>query len=41
MYHGLRIAREKTLVGARAVLMASVIYLPALYGLMLIGRYTY
>ena len=38
LYYGIRIAREKTAVAARAVLLASVIYLPALYGLMLAGR---
>jgi protoheme IX farnesyltransferase len=37
LYYGLRVAREKTLPTARAVLMASVIYLPALYALMLVG----
>jgi protoheme IX farnesyltransferase len=37
LYAGLQVARTKTLTAARAVLLASVIYLPALYGLMLIG----
>jgi protoheme IX farnesyltransferase len=37
LYYGIRVAREKTLPTARAVLLASVIYLPALYALMLVG----
>lgn len=35
---GVRVARQRTLLHARGVLMASVLYLPALYGLMLLDR---
>jgi protoheme IX farnesyltransferase len=35
-YFGMRIARERTLVRARQVLMASIVYLPLLYSLMLV-----
>ena len=35
LYYGTRIARERTLLSARAVLLASIVYLPLLYGLML------
>lgn len=35
---GIRVAREKTLPNARKVLLASVVYLPVLYGLMLADR---
>lgn len=35
---GIRVAREKTLPNARKVLLASVVYLPVLYGLMLVDR---
>ena len=35
---GLRVAKGKTLAEARAVLLASVVYLPVLYGAMLAGR---
>ena len=38
MYYGLRVARERSLLRARAVLIASVFYLPLLYGLMLLDR---
>ena len=38
VWHGWRVAREKTLLRARAVLLASVLYLPALYLLMLLDR---
>jgi len=38
LYAGIQVAREKTLARARSVLLASVIYLPVLYGLMLIDR---
>jgi len=38
MYSGLRAALERTLVQARGVLVASVVYLPILYALMLIDR---
>ncbi len=34
-YHGLRIVRERTTARARGVLLASVVYLPLLFGLML------
>ncbi len=36
---GFRVARERTILRARGVLLASVIYLPVLYGLMLLDRY--
>jgi protoheme IX farnesyltransferase len=36
VYAGLRVAREKTILRARGVLLASVVYLPLLYGLMLL-----
>jgi protoheme IX farnesyltransferase len=35
LYYGMRIAREHSRLRARAVLMASIVYLPLLYGLML------
>lgn len=35
---GVRVAREKTLLNARKVLLASVVYLPVLYGLMVVDR---
>lgn len=35
---GLRVAKERTILNARGVLLASVVYLPVLYGLMLIDR---
>lgn len=38
VYSGFRLARERTLIRARGVLMASVIYLPSLYALMLLDR---
>jgi protoheme IX farnesyltransferase len=38
LYYGLRLARERTLLNARGVLLASVAYLPILYGLMLLDR---
>jgi protoheme IX farnesyltransferase len=38
LYSGLRLARERTLLSARGVLLASVAYLPLLYGLMLLDR---
>lgn len=38
LYAGIRVARERTLVRARGVLMASVLYLPLVYGLMLLDR---
>ncbi len=36
---GFRVAKERTILRARGVLLASVVYLPVLYGLMLIDRY--
>ncbi len=38
LYTGLRAAIERTAVRARRVLLASVVYLPVLYGLMLLDR---
>jgi heme o synthase len=38
LYSGLRVALERTRRRARHVLLASVIYLPVLYGLMLVDR---
>ena len=38
LYSGVRVARDRTLVRARAVLIASVLYLPAIYGLMLVDK---
>jgi protoheme IX farnesyltransferase len=38
LYSGVRVAMDRTALRARAVLMASVIYLPLLYGLMLVDR---
>ena len=38
LYSGVRVALERTLSRARGVLMASVIYLPLIYGLMLLDR---
>jgi len=38
LYFGLGVMKDRTMVGARSVLLASVIYLPVLYGLMLIDR---
>jgi heme o synthase len=38
LYAGIRAAFERTRVGARRVLLASVVYLPLLYGLMLLDR---
>ena len=39
LYYGCRVARERTLIRARGVLIASVIYLPLLYCLMLVDRF--
>lgn len=36
-YSGWRVARERTVLRARSVLLTSVIYLPVLYGLLLAG----
>jgi protoheme IX farnesyltransferase len=38
LYAGWNVARERTLIRARGVLLASVIYLPVLYGLMVLDR---
>jgi protoheme IX farnesyltransferase len=38
LYSGVRVALERTSVRARGVLIASVLYLPAIYGLMLLDR---
>ena len=38
LYSGVRVAVERTMVRARAVLVTSVLYLPLIYGLMLIDR---
>jgi len=38
LYSGVRVALERSLKNARRVLMASVVYLPLLYGLMLLDR---
>jgi protoheme IX farnesyltransferase len=38
LYSGVRVAVDRTALRARAVLIASVLYLPLIYGLMLIDR---
>jgi protoheme IX farnesyltransferase len=38
LYSGIRVALERTAVRARGVLIASVLYLPLIYGLMLLDR---
>lgn len=38
LYSGLRVARERSLVRARGVLITSVMYLPLIYGLLLLNR---
>jgi len=38
LYSGVRVALERTLVRARGVLITSVVYLPLIYGLMLLDR---
>lgn len=38
LYSGVQVFRDRSLLRARAVLLASVMYLPALYGLMLLDR---
>ena len=38
LYSGVRVALERTIRRARGVLLASVLYLPLIYGLMLIDR---
>ncbi len=39
LYFGVRLGRERSLVGARHVLLASVLYLPALFTVMLLDRH--
>jgi heme o synthase len=38
LYSGIRVACDRTILRARAVLLVSVIYLPLIYGLMLLDR---
>ena len=38
LYSGVRVSRERNVSNARAVLMSSIVYLPVLYGLMLLSR---
>jgi len=38
LYSGVRVALERSMFRARNVLMTSVLYLPLIYGLMLIDR---
>jgi protoheme IX farnesyltransferase len=38
LYFGVRLGRERSLIGARRVLLASVLYLPALLGVMVLDR---
>jgi protoheme IX farnesyltransferase len=38
LYSGVRVALERTAVRARGVLLTSVLYLPLIYGLMLVDR---
>jgi protoheme IX farnesyltransferase len=38
LYSGVRVATERSLLRARGVLLASVVYLPLLYGIMLLDR---
>jgi protoheme IX farnesyltransferase len=38
LYYGIRIVRDMSLVRARHVLLASIVYLPVLYGFMLVDR---
>lgn len=38
LYSGVRVAMERTILRARAVLLVSVFYLPLLYGLMVLDR---
>ena len=38
LYYGVRLGRERTLVGARHVLLATVLYLPVLLGVMVLDR---
>jgi heme O synthase-like polyprenyltransferase len=41
LYFGLRLGRDRTLVRARHVLLASVLYLPALPTVMLLDRHAF
>ena len=38
LYYGVRLGRERSLVTARHVLLASVVYLPVLFGVMVLDR---
>jgi protoheme IX farnesyltransferase len=38
LYSGIRVALDRTLARARAVLLTSVLYLPLIYSLMLLDR---
>lgn len=38
LYSGVRVAHDRTILGARRVLLFSVIYLPLIFGLMLLDR---
>jgi protoheme IX farnesyltransferase len=38
LYSGVRVTLERTLSRARGVLLTSVVYLPLIYGLMLVDR---
>ena len=38
LYFGVRLGRERSLVGARHVLLASVLYLPAVLAAMVLDR---
>jgi heme o synthase len=38
LYHGVRVVMDRTTLRARRVLLASVLYLPLIYGLMLLDR---
>jgi protoheme IX farnesyltransferase len=38
LYSGVRVTLERTLSRARGVLLTSVLYLPLIYGLMLLDR---
>jgi protoheme IX farnesyltransferase len=38
LYSGVRVALERSIIRARGVLVTSVLYLPLLYGLMLLDR---
>jgi protoheme IX farnesyltransferase len=38
LYTGIRVAFDRTKIRARQVLLASVIYLPMIYGLMVFDR---